>query len=70
MTPSPADDFMTGDPVFCPQHGWQIRSADGLHDAPCGACEFEIDHGAPAGECVAPWSPPEAPNPNPDDIEF
>lgn len=35
-----------GDPRRCPRHPHvATSSADGLHDAPCGQCEFEIDCG-------------------------
>lgn len=37
------DEMQYGDPRRCPRHGVTTSSADGLHDAPCGACEMEID---------------------------
>jgi hypothetical protein len=34
------DDYPMGDPRRCPSHPNVVTSsADGLHDAPCGACE-------------------------------
>jgi hypothetical protein len=36
-------DINDGDPVCCPTHGWVIRSACGMFDAPCGGCEMEMD---------------------------
>lgn len=41
-----------GDPRRCPRHpGVQTSSPDGMHDAPCGACENaqEADWYADAG---------------------
>ena len=32
-----------GDPRRCPKHGEVTSSADGMFDAPCGACEAECD---------------------------
>lgn len=32
-----------GDPRRCPIHGCVTSSPDGLHDAPCGGCEAEMD---------------------------
>jgi len=40
-----ADDILPGDPRRCPRHGEVTSSPDGLHDAPCGACEYEADTG-------------------------
>jgi len=35
-----------GDPRRCPRHpGIATSSGDGLHDAPCGACEYESEYG-------------------------
>lgn len=47
-----------GDPRRCARHpGVAISSPDGLFDAPCGACEAEIDHGY---EYPDPWPVGEA----------
>jgi hypothetical protein len=33
-----------GDPRRCPRHPSQVTSSpDGMFDAPCGACEFEME---------------------------
>lgn len=33
-----------GDPRRCPRHPEQVTSSpDGMHDAPCDACEFEME---------------------------
>jgi len=32
-----------GDPRRCPRHGQVTSSPDGMFDAPCGACEAEMD---------------------------
>ena len=37
------DDFYSGDPRRCSNHPWvRTSSNNGLHDAPCGECEFEM----------------------------
>lgn len=38
------DDVYTGDPRRCPRHPHVATSSpDGMFDAPCGACEYEMD---------------------------
>jgi len=32
-----------GDPRRCPVHGCVTSSPDGMHDAPCGQCEYESE---------------------------
>lgn len=42
------DEYMGsfGDPRRCPHHpGIATSSADGMFDAPCGACEYIAEHG-------------------------
>lgn len=35
--------FYEGDPRRCPRHGTPTSSPDGLFDAPCGKCEYEME---------------------------
>jgi len=44
-----------GDPRRCPRHTHvKISSPDGLHDAPCGECEWEIDGKDRDNEAASP----------------
>lgn len=71
------DDVGYGDPRRCPSHPW-VRTSDrfGMHDAPCGACEYEIETGTPvlrpsetrASVAPAPTSAPAVVDP--DDVPF
>ena len=37
-------NYIYDDPTRCPRHPREvIRSDDGMFDAPCGACEYEMD---------------------------
>jgi len=49
------DDFGYGDPRRCPHHPWvKTSSDDGMFDAPCGACEHEMETGE---EVTSPHRP-------------
>lgn len=45
-----------GDPRRCPRHPSQVTSSpDGMFDAPCGACEFEMEeHYGANGDGILP----------------
>jgi len=45
-----------GDPRRCPYHGEIISSPDGLHDAPCGACEAAMDEEPGAEPTPFDWT--------------
>lgn len=51
--------YFSGDPRRCPVHPWvSTSSRDGMHDAPCGRCEYEMEVGSLADD--------EGPDPVPD----
>jgi hypothetical protein len=65
--------FFEGDPRRCPRHPNEVTSSpDGMFDAPCGACEFEMEEHFGANEpgivrvsvdvIVPPYNPAEFEN--------
>lgn len=57
------DYYPEGDARRCPRHPWVTTSSpDGMFDAPCGRCEYEMEVGEVADD-EGPDQPPRADDP-------